>query len=131
MLRIIIGIVVGLLVGGLVIAGFEFVNTRIFPFPEGLDFSDKDGLKKFVDSLPIAAFLILLLGHAVGSLVSGFVARKISRHASIVAPLVMGLLFTAAYVGNLISIPHPVWYAIVGFIMYLPFTFLGHKLAAD
>ena len=129
MLRIVLGIIVGIVVGSLVFLGFQTVNTVIFPLPEGVDFSNKEGMKKFIADLPATGFILLLTGYAVGSLGAGFIARKISRHASIIAPIILGAFFSLGWLMNTSMLPHPVWVVVLGYLMYLPFTVLGHKLA--
>ena len=131
MLRIVIGIIVGFIVGSLIFMGFQFLNGMIFPLPDGLSYSDQAGMKKYISELPLTGFVLVLLGYAAGSLGAGFLARKISRHASIVAPIILGALFSLGWVMNTSMLPHPTLIIVFGYLMFLPFTFLGHRLAAD
>ncbi|MEZ5345562.1 MAG: hypothetical protein R2681_08415 [Pyrinomonadaceae bacterium] len=131
MFRIALGIIVGLISATLVFLAFQMLNTSFFPPPEGVDFSDQEGMKKFIEGLPATGFLLVLAGYAVGVLAAGFIARKISRHASVGAPIVIGGLFSVGWIMNVLSVPHPTWVVVAGIFIFLPFTYLGHRLAAD
>lgn len=131
MLRIALGIIVGIVLGSIVFMAFQMLNGVFFPLPEGVSYTDQESMKKFVGSLPPTGFILVLVGYAVGSLASAFVARKISRHANVAAPIILGAFFTLGWVLNSMTIPHPFWVTITGYLMFLPFTFLGHRLAAD
>ncbi len=131
MLRIVLGIIVGIIVGSLVFMGFQMLNGMYFPLPDGTGYSDAEAMKKFISELPPLGFALVLIGYALGSLAAGFAARKISRHASKTTPIVIGLFFTFGWLMNISMLPHPVWVIVLGFLIYLPFTYLGHKLAAD
>lgn len=131
MFRIVLGIIVGVISATLIFLGFLMLIASIFPMPKGIDILNPDGMKKFIADLPATAFILVLAGYAVGMLAAGFIARKISRHANIGAPIVIGGLFSVGWIMNVLSIPHPVWVVIVGIFIFLPFTYLGHRLAAD
>ncbi len=131
MLRIVLGIIAGTIVGSIIFLVFQMFNGLIFPLPEGADYRNQEAMKDFVSGLPAVGFVLILIGYAVGSVGAGYIARKISRHASIVAPMILGLLFSIGWAMNISAIPHPLWVIVAGFAIYLPFTFFGHKLAAD
>ena len=131
MFRIVLGIIVGVIAASLVFFGFQMLNAAIFPMPKGIDLSNPEGMKKFIAELPAAGFILVLAGYAAGMLAGGFIARKISRHANVGAPIVIGGLFSVGWIMNVLSIPHPVWVVVAGIFIFLPFTYLGHRLAVD
>lgn len=131
MLRMILGIVAGMVAFTMVVMSFQFVSLIIYPFPEGLSPGDPEAMKKHIAALPAMAFVLILSGYAVGSLVAGLLSSKIANSASILPPLLLGIFFTIGWVINTMSLPHPVWAVVAGYFMYIPFTFLGHRLGSN
>lgn len=132
MLRKILGVILGLIMAVVIFEIVETVSGAIFGTPE---MSANGGMPapqviaEFMSKLPISAFLVLLLGYAVGSFIGGWLARKISKSDSLIVPVTIGVLLTLAWIMNFSMIPHPMWVVILGFFCYIPFAILGHRVA--
>lgn len=69
LIRNIFAVVVGVIVGGLMNTLIGFINTLIFPMPEGMSFSDFMNEEKYqavidwISTLPQAAFILVLVAH--------------------------------------------------------------------
>jgi hypothetical protein len=72
LLRNIGAVVAGLAVGMAVNMLLVMLSGLLDPMPEGLDFSDQAGMAKFMATLPVTAFLIILLAHLVQSFVGAW-----------------------------------------------------------
>ncbi|RDX35347.1 hypothetical protein DZA37_00985 [Kangiella sp. HD9-110m-PIT-SAG06] len=125
----ILAVMVGVVVGGLAIYGIESINMVRFPWPENLSMEDEAAFAEYVSSLPVDAFITVIIAHAVGSFISGFVCCRITPSKHLLFGTICGVLFLLAGIMNLIMIPHPLWFMIVDVLVFVPFAWLGAKLA--
>ena len=125
----IIAVIVGVLAGWFVVYGGEVINSKVFPAPEGLDYTDKIALIDFIESLPTTAFLSMFLVWMISSFVGGFSAGKIVKSGWKKATIITGAILLFSNVANMFFIPHPLWLNVMTIIMYLPMAYLGGKLA--
>lgn len=75
----------------------------------------------------------LILG---GALVGGIVLSRIAasaqpRPVGLAEPITIGILLTAGWASNVMSIPHPLWMAVVGFFFFIPAVLIGAWIASD
>lgn len=129
-LRSILAVLCGALVGGAVILGMELVGTRIFPPPAGLAAGDPESMRAAMAALPVGAFVMVLLGWALGTFAGAWVAARVAKRSPVGHGLAVGVLFLAAGVANMLSLPHPVWFWIAGVLLFLPAGYSGGRLAA-
>ena len=129
MVRKILGTVAGIIVAGPIFFLVQSINAVIFGFPKDLDLNDPAAVSEFMANMPTAAFLVVAFGYALGSFVAGWLARKITRADSLIIPLIIGSVLTLAWIGNITMLPHPLWMVVLCFLIYIPFTLLGHRAA--
>jgi len=101
------------------------ISNLLYPPPVGLDFSDEDALRHYIQQLPAGALLIALAAHAAGPLAGSFVAGLITGRAWFISACVLGIIFLAFGAANLAMLPHPLWFAIADVAMYVPVALLG------
>lgn len=111
MLRKISAVFLGLLVSVLTVTLVEWVSHQVYPLPPDLDFKDAEKVRIYVSSLPLGAFLAILLGWLLGTLTGGLAACRVARDNPVVFACIIGALMMAATVANLMMIPHPTWFA--------------------
>ena len=121
----------GLLVGWVAIFGLETtVNHALYPPPADLDFTNKEAITDFMNSLPTQAFVLLLVtwmfGTFIGGLVGGWVYKPNFKNTAII----IGLVIAIGSIINMTMIPHPTWLMIVASIGYIPFAYAGGRLIA-
>ncbi|WP_166828837.1 hypothetical protein [Thalassoroseus pseudoceratinae] len=125
MLNKILAVGLGFGAGFLVVGLAMFISSLIYPPPKDLDMQDREAMTSFVQSLPVGAFLVVLLGHASGALVGGFVCGLISNEVWQLGPLIVGVGFLLSGILNLRMVPHPTWFAALDLLLYLPAAWLG------
>src|SRR5262245_1013866 len=128
MIRCIVAVICGLIVGSVFNMAVILLSWAIYRPPEGADMSNPETLKAYIESLPLPGFLLVLVAHAGGALVGGFVAARIAGRSAMVLGAIVGSFFLLGGVINLMSIPRPVWFAIVDVVLYLPCGILGARL---
>jgi hypothetical protein len=42
-------------------------------------------------------------------------------------PIIAGVVLTLAAIANFFLIPHPIWFIIIGLIVFIPSVLIGHK----
>jgi hypothetical protein len=126
MMRGILGVIAGLVIGTMVIFALEMLGHFVYPFPPGLDPKDHQALAKFMMSAPIAAWLIILVAYAAGSFVAGAAGTWIGRKPWI--GWVNGGILMVLGLMNLLMIPHPAWFW-GSLALYIPAASAGARLA--
>ena len=127
MFKKILAVVVGLLIGGLGISLVQALSGQMYPWPEGLDYNNKEAFAAFVNTLPTGAFLMVILSYVVGSFFGGMAATAVGKE-KYSSGLIVGFGLTIAGVMNAIAIPQPLWVSIVSIIVFIPFALLGAKI---
>jgi hypothetical protein len=127
--RNIVAVIVGILIGGAVNLGLVTLGYSIFPLPEGADVSSMDRLAATIHLLEPKNFIFPLLGHAAGPLVGTFLAMLIAASHKGKIAIGMGAWFLLAGIIANVMIPAPLWFKAVDLIFaYVPMTWIGAKL---
>jgi len=114
-IRNIFAIVVGVIVGMTFNMLFGFINTLIFPLPEGMsywDMFDEEKFQEIVDwigTLPQSAFILVLVAHLSQAFFGGYVAAFISKRNVMCVTMVVGSLSLVAGLMNMAQMPAPLW----------------------
>jgi hypothetical protein len=128
MKRNILSVVVGLATAIIVFLIAETINATLHPALTSLDFKDSAAVKSFFENQPLTMWLLLLLGWVVGSLLCGLIIKWISKNDNKKLPIFAGCILTLSAIANFLLIPHPTWFIVIGLIVFIPSTILGHKL---
>ena len=128
--RKILAVVGGVILGGVVVFVVEWISSKVYPLPPGLDLNNREAMKAYVAALPIGALLFVLLAYVLGSLAGGWLAAKIARDSRLHLPLTVGGVLLFFGIINLVTIPHPLWFAMVSILVFLPAAYLGGRLGA-
>lgn len=131
MLRTILAVIAGLIVGGIVNMAIIMVGPMIIPPPAGADMTTAEGLKAAMPMLEARHFIAPFLAHALNALVGAFVAALISVSHKFTAAMIIGVLTLAGGIVAATMIPAPMWFIALDLIVaYIPMAWLGWKLAA-
>ncbi|HSP14170.1 MAG TPA: hypothetical protein VLV78_05405 [Thermoanaerobaculia bacterium] len=120
--------VAGLAIAFLLVEAAELGVHQLYPAPPGTNMSDMKAVKAYVGTLPPAAFVLVLAGWLVGTVAGTFAATRIARNPA--PAYVLGALLLAAGIANAISIPQPLWFSIVSFVIYVAGTIAGARLGS-
>ena len=117
----------GLIVGVLCIAAIQTLNYNLFPPAEKLDPNEPEHLVIIMKQMPIWAFLMIELSYVVGSLATGALVAKLASSRHITLALGCGVIFTLAGFANLAMVPHPLWFAMMTSLSYVPSAWMGAR----
>jgi hypothetical protein len=127
MTRKILAVVLGIVAGGAFNMARVMASHAVYPLPEGIDPNDFEALKAHVTvhGMPTGALIMVLIAHAGGSFVSGFVCGLIARRCWYAAALGMGILWMCGGIYMLMMLPSPTWFAVADVVLYIPAALLG------
>ena len=129
MLRNVVGIVVGLIVGGIVNMGLIMISSAIIPPPVGADITTIEGLRAAMPLLEPKHFVFPFLAHALGTIAAALIACLIAVSHKTTIALLIGVLFLIGGIAASMMIPAPTWFKALDLIVaYFPMAWLGGKL---
>lgn len=130
-LRNILAVIAGLVIGSVVNMGFIVSSGSIIPPPGGADVTTMEGLTAALPLFEPRHFIFPFLAHAMGTLVGAAVATLIASSYKLQMAMVIGILFMAAGIANVMMLPSPMWFNVLDVAgAYLPMAWLGWVLAA-
>jgi hypothetical protein len=129
MLRVILGVVGGIIAGSLCIWGVETLNHILYPYPAGMKANDMEAFKSYIENLPFLGKFMVIVGYAVGALVSGFISTKIAKNGKPTAAVICGLIFLSFTIYNMMVLPTPIWFWILGILVWT-LVLAGYRLAS-
>jgi hypothetical protein len=125
----ILAIIVGIVVGGAVNMSIINVSGSIIPPPEGADVTTMEGLKATIHLFKPINFLMPFLAHALGTLVSAFLASLLAANNKMRIALGLGMFSLIGGITAVYMLPAPMWYNVVDLVgAYFPMAFIGGKL---
>jgi hypothetical protein len=129
-IRNIIGVISGVLIGLCVNLFIVELGPTFFPLPEGVNITTEEGLKAGMSLMQPEHFIAPFLAHAIGTLVATFIAALIvvSRKKNITN--FIAVLFMTGGAIEVATLPSPMWFNLLDLIMaYMPMGMLGYWLA--
>ena len=114
-----------------ILVTMEVVNSKMYPLPVGLDPSNQGAFKQAIANLPPGAFVLVVVGWALGSFAGTWVAARVAPRAPAVHGGIVAVLLTAAGILNLLGLPHPGWVWIVGLAAFASGGIAGTQIGAD
>jgi uncharacterized membrane protein YqgA involved in biofilm formation len=128
--RNILAVVAGAVIGGVVNMGLIQVSGSVIPPPAGADMTTAEGIKAALPMLEPKHFIFPFLAHALGCLAGAFVAAKIAATNKMRLAMMIGLLTLVGGISAAFMIPAPTWFIVMDLVLaYLPFAYLGGILA--
>lgn len=127
MVRRIASAVAGIFAGTFVILLVEMIGQSLFPLPLGTNPNAPESLRAAMAEIPVAAFLAVLLAWSAGGFVGCWLARRIGETRAPAITTMVVLLLASVY--NLITIPSPVWFWVLGLLAFPVFGLAGVRLA--
>ncbi len=125
-------VIVGFVAASAVMLLIETINGHVL-YPEvgklAEGVTNKEEIRAIMANAPVGAFLVVLLGWTLGSLLGGFLAAWIGSNAPVAHALVLGGLLTLAGIGNNLMLPPPAWFWIVSLLVFLPAAYAGAQSA--
>ena len=130
MLRRLLAVIVGIVIGAVVIGLIQGVLAIISPPPAELDWQDTEAINAYISQLPVWKLLLVVVSYIIGAWVAGFAAARITDAQPDLVGGICGVGLTIFALMNLISYDHPWWFWILALIVSIPSALLGAKAGA-
>ena len=119
------------LIGGTIITFlFEMIGNSIYPVPDGMDMTNPEVIKKYIQTAPTGALIWVILSWSIATFAAGFIASIIAGKSKLIHAIIVSIVLMMFGIINMLMIPHPVWFWIAGILVYVPLGYLGGKLGA-
>ncbi len=128
MVRNILAVLAGLIVGNLAIMGLHYVGMYFYPLPKGVNMGDMNTMADYVKIAPFSALLMVMFAHVGGAFIAGLAAALLSKKMYVA--YIVGGFFSIMGIWNLYLLPHPMWFNLEA-ILYLPAAIYGFKLITN
>jgi hypothetical protein len=129
--RNILALITGLVVGGFVNMGIIMISGFIISPPAGADVTTMEGLQESMHLFKPINFLMPFLAHALGTLVGALLTALIAASSQKKWALTVGVFFLLGGIANVAMLSSPLWFNIVDLVgAYIPMAYLGVVLAA-
>ena len=129
-LKNILAVVSGLILGSVVNMAIIMVSGSLIPPPQGADVTAMEGLKASMHLFEPKHFIMPFLAHALGTLVGAYVTARIAASLNMQLAIVIGVVFLAGGIANVMMLPSPAWFAALDLSgAYVPVAYLAGKLA--
>lgn len=129
MLRNVLAVVAGFLVGGIINGVLISVGPAIVPPPEGADLTTVEGLQAAMPLLRPQHFLMPFLAHAIGTFAGALVACTVAATYKHKLAMAVGILFLCGGIVAAFMIPAPGWFIALDLLLaYLPMAWLATRL---
>lgn len=129
-IRNILAVFAGIIVGSAVNMSLITISGSIIPTPEGFDLTTEAGLKASMPFLEPRHFIFPFLAHALGTLSGAIIATLIAANNQMKLSLLIGLVFLFGGIWMVCILPAPMWFNVIDLVLaYIPFAWLGARLA--
>ena len=129
LLRNVLAVIAGIIVGSLVNMVVIGVSPSLIPPPAGVDVSDPESLKAGMHLFQPRHFVMPFLAHALGTLAGALAAYLIAATYKARFAYVIGALFLLGGVAASFMIPAPAWYIALDLVAaYLPMAWLAAQI---
>jgi hypothetical protein len=131
-IRSIAAVVAGFIAASIVMMLIEAINGQVI-YPElakaATGVKDRESMRALMAAAPMGAFLVVLGGCALGSLLGGWIAARLAARANVWHGLALGALLMLAGLANNLTLPPPLWFWIASQVVFLPAAYAGARLA--
>ena len=129
MLRNILAVIAGLVVGSVVNMALIAIGPMVIPPPAGADMTTMEGIQAAMPLFETQHFVFPFLAHALGTLAGALVACLIATRHKVIISFVIGVVFLLGGIAAAYMLPAPFWYEALDLIAaYIPMAWLGGKL---
>ena len=127
----IIALLIGVILGGLVNGSIIMFSASIIPPPAGVDVTSEAGLIAGIHLFEPKHFLMPFLAHALGTFIGALICVRIAASMHTILALIIGVLFLLGGIQMVMLLPAPMWFNVCDLTLaYIPMAILATWLGA-
>lgn len=127
--RNIIAVIFGAMLGGLINMGLIMISSYIIPPPMGADLTTPEGLQAAKDLLEPKHFIFPFLAHAIGTFIGAFLTVIVGKNRRLTLAMIVGVFFLIGGISAAFMIPAPTWFIVLDLVLaYIPFAWLAYTI---
>jgi hypothetical protein len=128
-LKNVLAVVIGLVVGGSVNMALIVLGPHVIPPPAGVDLTNVQSLSASMHLLGPQHFVFPFLAHALGTLAGAVVCFLIAASYRSLLSYAIGAISLAGGIAAAFMIPAPIWFIILDLVVaYLPMVWIGIRV---
>ncbi|MDO5510565.1 MAG: hypothetical protein Q4F57_07705 [Weeksellaceae bacterium] len=128
-LRNILAVLAGLVVGSIINGAIIALGHQLFPIQVEADLNTPEGLALALPHFRAEHYLMPFLAHALGTFVGAFLAAYIGVSLRKILALIVGVFFFAGGVMMIAMISPPLWFILLDLgVAYIPMALLAHYI---
>lgn len=126
MIRNIVAVLVGLVIGSMVNMGVILISGSVIPPPEGVDVTTTEGLQAGMHLFLPQHYIFPFLAHALGTFVGAWVTYQLAAQYKKSFAIGIGVFFLLGGVASVLMLPSPIWFTVADLLgAYIPFAYLA------
>ncbi|MGC6414028.1 MAG: hypothetical protein ACON5K_04930 [Bacteroidia bacterium] len=126
-LRLLLAILAGSIIGATVNMSIILLQPLTIPLPAGTDVSSMESLARAIPNFQTKHFIMPFLAHAFGTFVGAFVASIISKKPKKISAVIIGGIFLMGGIDMVRQLPSPLWFNILDLVgAYFPMAIMGY-----
>jgi len=130
-LRKILAVVLGIVIGSLVNMALVSISGTIIPPPNSADVTTAEGLRQAMHLFEPKHFLFPFLAHALGTFAGALVAAWIAASNKLACALAIAVFFLIGGIASIIMLPSPIWFTFVDLVFaYFPMAYLAKNIVS-
>lgn len=127
MLKLFLGVVVGVVAIMALVMGGQYVLHAVFPMP-AVDMTDKAALQTLMAQAPLGAKIGLIAVYTVAAFGASWIGTRVAGRR-LAGGIVTGIML-ALTVANYVNLPHPIWIVVSSLVLIAGGGWLGARMAA-
>ena len=127
LVRKLLAIIAGVVVGGIVVALSESAGHSIYPPPADINVKDPADLQRLMEVMPVQAKILVVAAWFLGSFAGAWTAVRISGLSQ--TGWIVGLIFALLSIMTVVSIPHPIWMTACAILLPFAAALLAIRLS--
>jgi hypothetical protein len=128
-IRNILAVVLGLVLGAAVNGGIISISSSVIPPPEGTDITTMEGLQAAMPLMQPKHFIMPFLAHAIGTFIGAFLAARLVLKNPLRPAMIIGAMFLLGGIMMVKQLPSPLWFNILDLVgAYIPMAWLAAYL---
>jgi hypothetical protein len=129
LLRNVLAVVAGVVIGGAVNMALITVSPMLIPPPAGVDVNDAESLARFMPLFAPRHFVMPFLAHALGTFAGALAAFLVAATRKVRFAWAIGAFFLVGGIAACFLIPAPAWFMALDLLVaYLPMAWLAIRI---